>query len=358
MAIINKKYTIGLLLLLLVIGSVGLLPLDIPYTTRSKALVKPSYEWELLRDETGTLSSVFRNNENGLIESYGNTEFRRGDVINFFLNPGLKDGDFIEKGDTIGFTYSNEERMRLIELEGQLTILESELSYYTAGQKPEDIEWAQREVELANSVFETQQKLMARTEQLMRDSVISVQKYEIDQNELEVTRMKKVLAESRLKSLLAGDKPEQIFLVQSKIAATRLQITQIKERLSYLTITAPVSGELSSGKGYLQKDLLLRIINRDKFIGTAPVKLSDRSHFNVDDEVYLIAPGKTKKYIGRIIEFNNVIELMQGEPIIYITIAFDEPHDLLLPGNLIDIEIKGASLNPRQYFITSFQTPG
>jgi len=357
MPIINKKYTIILFLGLLVIGSVGLLPLDIPYTTRTKALVKPAYEWELLRDETGTLSSVFRNHENGLIESYGNTEFKRGDVINFFLKPGLKEGDLINKGDTIGFTYSNEERMRLIELEGQLSVLESELSYYTAGQKPEDIEWAQREVELANSVFETQQKLMARTEQLMKDSVISVQKFEIDQNELEVTRMRKVLAEARLTSLLAGDKPEQIALTRSKILATNLQIAQIKERLSYLTVTAPISGQLSSGKGYIQKDILLRIIDPDKFIGTAPIKLSDRSFISLGDEVYLIKPGASKKVIGRVIEFNNNIELMIGEPVVYMTIAFDEVNDLILPGNLVEIEIKGASLNPREYFVTSFQKP-
>lgn len=358
MQIVNRKYTIILVLIVIAMGTVSLLPLDLPYKTSSKAIIKPSFEWELLRDAEGTIASVYHNHENGLIESYGNTEFRRGDVMHFYLRSDLSDGDFVDAGDTIGYTYSNEEQMRLIELEGKLEVLQSQLGYYTAGQKPEDIEWAEKEVMLASQELETQQKLMARSERLMKDSVISTQQYEIDLNELRVKEMRKVLAEAKLKSLLAGDKPEQITLTQSQIAATRQQINQIKQRLNFLTLTTPVSGVLSSGKSFKKGNRLLRVIDNKRYIGVAPIKLDDKPYIEQDNDVYLVVNDFEKIKIGRVVAFNNEIKLLNGEPVVYVTIAFDETHDLLIPGNLVTIEVVGTSLNPRQYMIKTLQTSG
>lgn len=342
--------------MVIAMASVSLLPLDIPYKTTTKAIIKPSFEWELLRDAEGTIASVYHNHENGLIESFGNTEFRRGDVMHFYLRNDLKDGNSVTAGDTIGYTYSNEEQMRLIELEGRIEVLKSQLEYYLAGQKPEDIEWAEKEVQLADQELETQKKLMTRSEQLMKDSVISTQQYEIDFNELRVKEMKKVLAESKLKSLLAGDKPEQILLTRSQIAATQQQINQIKKRLNYLTLTTPVSGILASSKSFQKGNRLLRIIDQNRYIGVAPIKLEDKSYISLGDIVYLVINDFEKKKVGKIIDFNNEIELLNGEPVVYLTIAFDEPHEMIIPGNLVSIEIIGDTLNPRQYMVKTFQT--
>lgn len=358
MQIVKKKYTIGLVLFVIALGVIAFLPLDLPYKVKSVAVVRPALEWELGRNTEGSLSSLLRNNLTGSVESYGNTEFRRGDVMKFELNPTIEAGGFIQEGDTIGFLYSNEERMKLIQLLGELEVLESQLSYYKAGQKPEDIESAEREVLLAEQELATQRKLMNRSENLKKDSVISMQQYEIDQNELQVKEMNKNLAEAKLKSIMAGDKPEQIQLVQTQIAVAKQQISQVRERLDYLTVISPISGIVVLERKLIQEDILVRVLDTSSFIGIAPILLSDRDFIEPGSEVSIITKIFEKHSVGKVYDFNNVSEIINGEPAVYFTIQFEQSHPSLIPGNLIEIEVKGVTLNPRQYVDKTFNSPG
>ena len=59
--------------------------------------------------------------------SYGVTEFQRGDVVQFLLNPKMSNQKYVLAGDTIGWIVSNEEQRNLIQLKGELNIMKAEM---------------------------------------------------------------------------------------------------------------------------------------------------------------------------------------------------------------------------------------
>lgn len=358
MDLVRKKYTIGLFLAVIILGGLAFVPWDLTYSVRTRAVVKAKVEWEIFRNSEGSISSLLRNNLTGSISSYGNTEFRRGDVMKFEMLPGLYEGGYVEKGDTIGYLYSNDEQMRLIEMKGELKVLESQLKYYTAGQKPEDVVKAEREVDLANQELETQRKLMKRTEMLMKDSVISVQQYEMDLNELKVKALRKTLAEAALNSIKAGDKPEQIELIHSRISALRQQIKQVENRLEYMTLISPLPGMIVLERNFDNQDMLLKVIDTSNYIGVAPLLLQDREYITEGSEVHIITQLYEKTPCGFIKDFNNVSEIVDGQGVVFFTIQFDKSLPILFPGNFIEIEVKGVGLRPIQYMAKSFNSPG
>jgi hypothetical protein len=86
------------------------------FTTRSKVVIHPTEEWELVRAIDGNLISVHKNHLNNYVKNYAYTEFQRGDAVRFELNQNIFDQQRINLGDTIGYLYSNEEQRRLIQL--------------------------------------------------------------------------------------------------------------------------------------------------------------------------------------------------------------------------------------------------
>lgn len=352
------KKKISLLILILVVVSIILVvfsPFKVSYNVVSKVSIKPALEWELSRTIDGNLITLFKNNLNNTVNSYSVTEFQRGDVVEFKLNNEILDKTCIQKGDTIGFVYSNEEQRKLIELMGNLKILEAEFLFYTTGQKPEDVDKAMKQLILAEKELETQQKLMARSEILIQDTVISLQQYDIDLNELKIKEMAFEIAKANYESVTTGEKPEQAQLIESKIYALNLQIEQIKERINYFTLISPINGILAKNRyqsqisDNLKSEVLVKIIDVTEKIGVAPVRLSDLAYFSKGNEVFL---PKEKKH-GNIISIDNVAQNNWIESSVFLTFKIEDAEDLS-PGTFTDIKIYGAELNLKDYLINIF----
>lgn len=216
--------------------------IKIPYTISSRAVFMPASEFNLVRTVEGNLISSFKDNLRGVVKSYGVTEFQRGDVVQFLLNPKMVNQKFVNAGDTIGWIISNEEQRNLIQLKGELGIMKAELDFYTTGQKPEDVQTAKEELELAKEQLDIQKKLLKRSALLFKDSVIPQQEYDIELNKLKVKEIEVGVAEARYLSITTGEKKEQSRLVAAKITNLELQIKQVSDRLAYFTFTTPMSG--------------------------------------------------------------------------------------------------------------------
>jgi hypothetical protein len=216
--------------------------IKVPYKIRSRALFMPASEFNLVRTLDGNLISSFKDNVRGVVKSYGVTEFQRGDVVQFLLNPKLLSQKYVNIGDTIGWIVSNEEQRNLIQLKGELNIMKAEFEFYTTGQKPEDIQTAKEQWELAKEQLDIQKKLLQRSTALFVDSVIPQQEYDIELNKLKVKEIEVGIAEARYMSITTGEKKEQGRLVSARIANLESQIKQVSDRLAYFTFTTPMSG--------------------------------------------------------------------------------------------------------------------
>jgi hypothetical protein len=352
----EKKITI--IIVLLVIAGLAIVQYGSftkNYSALSKVLIKPRLEWELNRTINGNLSTILIDNVLNSVQTYSVTEFQRGDVVEFIINENLLKTGYIQVGDTIGYVFSNEEQRKMIELEGNLKILESEYIYFTTGQKPEDVEMALKQLELAEKELITQRKLMARSELLFQDSVISQQQYDIDLNDFVVKEMSYEIALANYQSVITGDKPEQAALIETKIKALKDQIAQVKERIEFFTLISPVEGTISVGRSAIQNETiqrsetLLKIVDARGKIGVAPILLKDINFFEVGDSAILV-----NENIGaRLISKDNSAMPNPIQSLIFLTFAIDDPEGLL-PGTMTDIRLFGAELSIKDYLIHLF----
>lgn len=354
----RKKYTVFLIFFLAALVAASFLPVEIPYKIKTKAMVKPALEWELSRLPDGSLSSLLRNQLTGSIESYGVTEFRRGDVVQFEMNPEIFQGQTIQKGDTIGFLYSNDEQIRIAELKGQMEVLNAELEFYRSGEKEESIKAAEREVELSRENIKSQEKVLARSRVLMRDSLISKQQFELDEHELEMRKLALELALSRQQVVSTGDKPERIQLIETQIEAVKDQIRQLQSRIEQHILLSPMVGMVVMNRNYLSSDVLVKVIDDSAYVGIAPVLLRDLPHLDKGRKVVSRQYREEDPIRGRVFDFNNVSELINGQMVVFFTVVFEKNlGGGLLPGKVIEIEAEGVPMNPQEYAWKLFWSP-
>lgn len=323
------------------------------FTTSTKLIVHPAEEWELIRSFDGNILTVERDYKTNNTTSYTVTEFQRGDAVKFILNQNIIHRDYIRKGDTIGYVYSNEEQRRLIQLIGELSVLKAEYEYHTTGQKPEDVLLAERQLLLAQQELETQKKLMARSNELIADQIISKEKYDIDLNELKVKELNVKLAEAHLASVDTGEKPEMEKLVASKIKALQNEIDQIQSRIDFLTIVSPIDGVISVNHASLllppsnSTEKIVRVISTHDPIGLLPVQLAHRNMLPMGTEVIF----KKTSHVGKVIAMNNTAQLSFETPFVYCIVQLEDAKGLL-NGDVLDVKVKGRKTGFRE--LTSF----
>jgi len=316
------------------------------FTTRSKVVIHPTEEWELVRAIDGNLISVHKNHLNNYVKNYAYTEFQRGDAVRFELNQNIFDQQRINLGDTIGYLYSNEEQRRLIQLRGQLGVLYSELEFYTTGQKPEDVLFARRKLELAQQELETEKKLMARTNELIKENVISQQEFDVKLNVFKLKELSVELAAANLASIDTGEKPEMAKLIQSKIQALSNEIDQIQDRLELLTIRSPIEGRIVLNHGSmllpsntLSTQIIIKVISDSKPIGLMPIRMSHTSAIKVNSDVKL----RKKDLSGKVKSINNTAQISLSAPYLFYVVEFDEIKDFTF-GEIQEVKVYGAKI--------------
>lgn len=356
MALRHKRFSFIFLMLLVAGGIFLMLPIELPFKVRTRAIIRPVTEWELSRTAEGNLTQTFRDNLTGTVRSYGVTEFQRGDVVRFEVSPRLQSMVSISKGDTVGMLYSNEEQRKLMELEGDLKVLRAERVFHTTGQKPEDVEHAERELHLAKQELMTQQKLTARSQVLLRDSVIPLQQYEIDLNELKVRELAVSIAEARLMSITTGEKPEQAELIDAKVQAITWQIDQLRARISYFTLLAPISGMVVMDRFMDGSERLVMIADTSAMVAVAPVRMSDVGHLRRGDRVRTIPVNGNVSVTGTVRDIDNVARPVDRHSAVFITAVLDSSTGIV-PGSVENLEVIGHPLTPMQYAVKLLNSP-
>lgn len=322
--------------------------IDFKFNINTTGVVLSSKEWTLARTIDGNLISSFKDNVLGSTNSFNVTEFSRGDVVEFRLNPNIGDREFIHKGDTIGTIYSNEEQRKLNQLHGELAVLESELLFSTTGRKPEDVLVASEKLKLATQDFETEKKLYERNLKLYEDSIISRQQFEIIANNYKLKEFQKQIADAEFHSATTGEKPEQELLIKSKIRLIKDQIDKMQERLDYFVITSPVDGMIMKNTNRFSDEILLKVLDNSKFVVIAPVNIQDRKYIKKGNGVILRSNLGDIIGKGEIVSLDNIIQIVNSRQAFFTKSVLYETNDVIL-GELGDIEINTGEVNLSEY---------
>lgn len=348
----KKQYPLILILFLLVLLSFWV---KVPYRIHSNGLFLPMQQWSLGRTTNGALIANLQNNRTGTTKNYSVTEFQRGDVANFVVNANIRQNEYVNINDTIGRLASNEEERRLIQLLSELEVEKANLIFYTTGQKPEDVEKAAKQLELAKQAYAIQENLFARQEELYIDSLISEQEFEVAENDYLLAKKEVEVALANYKSVTTGDKPEQEALIRSKIDLIEKQLQKFRERLDAFTLVTPISGVVTQDKrgmkGYYE---ILEVLDTSYMIAMIPIPVEEKAYFSLDAPVYLDKYDGYERTTGHIINSAPQVEVVDGKQCFFAYALFNQ-NGRILPNSTHRIAVDVEEMTVAAYLWRNLQ---
>ena len=349
-----KKHISIFILAILALLFLALFLVNIPYVIRGKGVVKPMMEWYLQKADDGTLVNMMEDHVSGSIQEYKVQEFQRGDVVHFAFNDKLIRQEVINKGDTVAWVVSQDMDMQMVQARGELAYQEALKTVYLTGEKPEALQMALDEVELAKQELQTQQKITERIQHLYEEDLVSQQEYELAVNDLMVRQHALEIAQSHYRALLAGEKEEEISVIRSRIASLEHQITQLEKHRQAMHIISPISGKVVRQRGLeTQQDKeVIRLADMSAVLAFVPVDSYERAFIETGQEVWIRHQGGRKAIQGEVLDIDNSVQMINNQPKIFVTIMVaDQENAGLLPNMIVDARIQGDTLSLLDYLL-------
>lgn len=347
-----KKMLSGILLIT-VLMIAGSLYIDIPYTIRAKGIVKPIREWGLYKAFDGTLVNMLEDHVSGTLNEYKVLEFQRGDIVSFLFNDQILQRDAINKGDTIAWVVSNDLKLSLLEKQGAIAYEESLLQVYLSGEKPEAINLALDQVQLASQELQTQQQITERITHLFHQQLVSKQDYELSVNDLRVKEYQLDIAKSNYESIVAGQKEEQIGAIEARITALEQQKNHLLEHMSGMNILSPISGQLIRQRNadWSNEDVVLKIADLSSLLVFAPVDIFEKKFIEPGQPVTITSTHGRNEITGQVIGIDNSVQIINRQPKIFITILLsgNDVHPDLFPNLVVDARFHTPNVSLLEY---------
>jgi multidrug resistance efflux pump len=351
----SRYITLLFILLILALVAVGYF-IDVPYNVNSRGMILPAKEWSLKKTGVGTLATVFRDNLNNTTTHFSVTEFQRGNLAEFSLNPELLNKGAVAAGDTIGIITSSEEEKRLVELQAELKVQQSLLDVYSTGEKPEAVQMAYNAMIKAEHEYETQKKVTERNENLFAGGYIAAEEFELLQNAYMIKKQNLNIARSNYEAVNTGAKPEQINFILATISALELQLEQVNARLRSFVILSPLQGQVVGHRGYAGSDeIILSISDRSSLITILPIEVHQLTYVHGGQEIILRIGSYGISFKARIISIDNSVQMIDQRQRIFVTAVLEDSEHLIMPGMIADADIKCGLISLGEYIRRLFR---
>jgi hypothetical protein len=332
--------------------------LEFPYTVSIKGILLPEKEWNFLKTSSGTFLNILKDNGTHTVPFFSNSEFGRGDQVEFALRANAVPGSEITKGDTIGNLYSHQEEFKLLELQRELIEQKRLRDINLTGEKPQRTKAALEELRLAETNLESEERNFQRSKQLYEAEVISEEAFELAENLYKQKQQQVLIAEAKYEDLTAGSKREEIELVNATIEALQKEIDKTLERLSALTIKSPVTGIFSTpyNPGIIEEEVLARVINNKNMIVMAPVEISQTPFLSDGMTIKVTDPHSGIEIDGKVLFVDNNVKSLDGRQMVFVTGLIPNEEGLLSPNLKVEGVIVGKTVSLVEHSFRLFGT--
>jgi len=342
-----KKRNLIIAVIIFVAIIILFLPVNIPFKITATGKVVAGQGWLLVRQTDGSLMATLRDNVSHATESYMAFQMERGDVYQFGMKSGLKNMNSIVTGDTAGYLFSNELFRDLKRLEGRLEIAKSYLDVVSTGERETIIREAQDQFLLNRERSLVQNEILERQTKLYQDALISREDFEVTRGMTRIYKLEMQVAESHLKTLQAGEKPEIIKEADSQIAAIEAELAALESHLSLYALVTPMTGKIYSTFSH---DTLLMVLD-DQRVVVMPIPWQ---FFNEVDTTNGFTAGVLYNediLQGTIHIKSNFMRMIGGQQVFFVS-GILEQKDPDLPVNmLVKCTISGINRTPFDYLI-------
>jgi hypothetical protein len=315
------------------------------------ARILPIRDWVLVKGPDGQLMASTFNHETGLSDGYRLSNFDRGTSIAFSLRPTVLPGQQVAQGDTIGSIYSSEIQERMTALEGELAAAQSQLAVSASGAKAAVVDEAQKRLEFAQRRKKEHDRVLERAERLRKSDLISQGELEHVENETHALDDDIQIAKSNLEAARSGAKPEQLSLLEARVAALKNEIASIQQREATYTLVAPISGTIARS---FSADTLVTIVDVTTLVALVPIPWADSDWIRATPDPQITAWGLSAPAHGSLTSFNLTTRFLHGERVVLAAGTLHDAPANLTPGMLTKCAVRCESTTAfermKQYF--------
>lgn len=257
---------------------------------RQQAVVEAARTFSLSSIEAGGYEWSVREGRHargdGLMRERVQT-FDRSDLVELVLEPDLTTGTFVNEGQVLATLKAPHLQRELDRLKAERDAVTAERSLLSAGARKEEVQAAQREVDVARAVRESEQAALERLRLLARDGAVSPQELQAAELQDRVRAMEIALAEAELAVARSSAQPEAIAALDGEIAALEAEIQHMEDLLADNVIKSPVSGTLEVGGN----TVVLRVYDTHKVYLRVPVPETDRAFVENGIQTDFVTPS-------------------------------------------------------------------
>lgn len=323
------------------------LPVKIPYKVEGVAKLLPAYQWILSRGTDGDILNYTIDNLTGINNSYKLSSFERGESMILDLDKNLRNGEIVEKGDTVGFIYSSSLQESLVQLNGELSVLTASLQARMSGDKTTEVKEAQERLEMAKSEYYKQMKIVERLNKLFQKELIAEEDYQTASDELIVLEKAVNVRQAELESSLSGEKDEEINMLRKQIIATENKISFLHKKMDLQnSIIAPFSGRIERS---FSEDTLLVLSNVDLGVALIPVTVEESEYISEGETIEFNLSNSSELITGVVQMKQPVMKIIGGKQCIIVLATVHNISQNFISGMLTQAKINCGTVSLQTY---------
>ncbi len=322
-----------------------MLPISLSWTINVACKILPAREWLLMKNEDGSVLTIFGDYLQGRVENYSVMSVVRGDAFRFDLMPSLEPGDTVDAGEAVIRIYSHELARELSRLSGELAVAKASLAAMKSGEKEAVAQEAERALVLARERAVTDGLVFQRQDSLYQRRLISREAFELARSTSQMSAIEVAIAEARLQTVRTGAKPEEIRMIESQIEGLEAEIGVLSDQVGTLTLVSPFTGIFQSYPG---SDTLCVVEDTARVI-LMPVPVIHLAEIAPGQSVKLRLPGRTEQLEGEVLRLEQRVRLVNRVQVVMVT-AVVKGDAKAIPSNLVVMGfIETGRLSPAQY---------
>ncbi len=161
-------------------------------------------------------------------------------VVN--LEPLVKEGQKVQKGDKIAQLTSNQYKNELDKTAAQIQKAKADYIILKKGARPEELQQANDNVRRIEALSKARQKEKERFDQLWEKKLVSQEEYDKILAEYQALESDLAIAKNTLRLLQLGAKPEELSKAQAEIQQLEARANQLKQQIQAQEIKSPIAG--------------------------------------------------------------------------------------------------------------------
>jgi len=314
------------------------------------AEVNPLQKWQISKGTDGQLTSALIDYETGFSNTFGVTQFQRGESMVFSFAESMKNKKEVKAGDSIGTIRSSDVEEKIVQLEGELAVAKAEFEANKTGEKQPLISEAKNRLEFAKAKLGQKKDTFSRNEQLYKKGFLPKESYETDLWEIKQLEIEISIYQAQLEAINTGLKPETLHLLESKVTALTKELESLKKRSKNFSVISPINGIINRS---FSSDTILSIINFDKVVINVPLKIAYRNTLHEGEAIDVKFENYSSAFQGRLLSLSKEVKMLNFEQVIVAAILINNSEKQLLPGMITQGTIRLGKISIWEY-LTSY----